>query len=156
MKYKIKGVQLVKRKFLIDNRGQVRHGFRASEGTIGEAYISTVNRGVVKAWHVHSFMTLRYLAVTRPLMVGLVDVRDDSPTFGSFMKLRLNFYGNSYNMLIIPPGVANGYRLYPNDFSDMGVLLNIPDMEHDPGEIERIPIESFPFPFDWGEYKVSG
>lgn len=122
---------------------------------IQEVYFSRVLPDVVKGWHLHKEMTLRYLCVQGSVMVGLVDGRKNSPTFKKAMKIILTNAGDNYQLLVIPPGVWNGFRCPPNTYS-ASTICNIANMVHDPDEIVRASVKDFPVPFDWGEYSVSG
>ena len=100
-------------------------------------------------------MTLRYLCVQGSVVVGLVDGREHSPTFHQTMKLLLTNAGHNYQLLVIPPGVWNGFRCPENTYT-ASMICNVANMVHDPEEIVRASIEDFPVPFDWGHYEVSG
>ena len=167
----IDGVRLYPLAELADVRGSVRRFVRAddpwAEGGIAEVYFSTVLPGVVKGWHVHTKMTLRYCCVVGEILVGLCDGRPGSRTFGYLMRTRLAATGPAdHKILIIPPGVWNGFRCAP-EWPARAILANAPDMVHDPEEVQResaekmldgigragphISVEEF-----WGAYAVSG
>lgn len=151
----ISGCVLLSRNILRDQRGSVMHGLRASEGAypIGEVYFSTVMPNVVKAWHLHHRMELRYLCVYGRVMVGLFDDRNGSPTRGVMLKVHLAPAEGEYGLLRIPPGVWNGYR---SAGESMSIICNIASAEHDSGEIERLHPNRATWPFDWGHYDMAG
>lgn len=133
----IDGVELHDKRTIYDSRGIIRHGLRSDDGhagEIGEVYFSTVFPYVLKAWHLHSEMTLRYLCIFNEVWVGLFDDRAKSRTRGNSLIVRLSSHRDSYRMLIIPPGVWNGFQSGSTD----AVICNIASQPHDPDEITRV------------------
>jgi len=143
---------------LPDERGSILKVWRRDDGVInvediGEVYLSTVKPGVVKGWHLHHDMTLRYVCVSGRVLVGLYDNRSACPTRGTMLKVNLECRGSDYQMLVVPPGVWNGFRSVGEITS---VVLNLPDLPHDPREIERMRPRDAGWPFDWGAYHYAG
>lgn len=120
---------------------------------IGEVYLSLVKPGVVKGWHLHHKMTLRYVCVSGRVMVGLYDNRTESPTRGTMLKVYMEGIGSDYQMLVVPPGVWNGFRSVGDTTA---LVLNLPDLPHDPHEIERMLPRDAGWSFDWGAYYHAG
>lgn len=61
----------------------------------------------IKAWHLHFKQNeIWYVNPTSQLLVGLLDVRNDSPTNGKTMRIVLG--GGKSTLLFIPNGVAHG------------------------------------------------
>lgn len=149
----IRGARLVSRKIIRDERGSVMHGLRADEGLghVGEVYFSTVNPGAVKAWHLHRRMTLRYLCVYGRVMVVLVDLREVAQPLVAAVLLSPS--DEEYHMLVVPPGVWNGYRSMTDSIS---TICNIADLEYDPAEIVRVTPEEAFWKFNWGPYERAG
>jgi len=118
---------------------------------IQEIYFSTINPGVVKAWHGHKIMTLNYVCVLGKVKIGLCDLRLGI-TFGETAQIEIDDNQN-YNLVTIPPGIWNGYK-------SMGggpaIIANAATEVYNPSEIKRIAPQEFPVPFDWGEYEVAG
>lgn len=79
-------------------------GFRAAQ-----INYSTVEPGVVKAFHVHRVQTdLWYVPPEDRVLLVLVDLRKGSPTEGARLRLLL---GDTRSLLVrVPPGVAHGCR----------------------------------------------
>jgi len=143
-----------------DERGRVQRMCRIDDPHIGlrgmkEIYFSTVFPGVVKAWHHHKEMWLRYACIYGMVVVGLYDDREDSPTRGNSMTCHLNMVGKSYKVLCIPPFVWNGFRC-DLEWSDKSIIANCASQPYRPDEIVRMKIEDAPFEFDWGKYEISG
>jgi dTDP-4-dehydrorhamnose 3,5-epimerase len=108
----IQGVTFEPKPIFADARGDVRQFVTAgANGRIGEVYFSTVWPGVIKGYHLHKRMTLRYTCVVGVVLIGLADARPASPTFGRTMVWRLAEGGESYGVLTIPPGIWNAFRI---------------------------------------------
>lgn len=157
----IEGVRYYPKKVFRDSRGAIKHGVRiAFPGTphtedvgydeVGEVYFSTVMPHALKAWHLHSLMTLRYLCVYGTVWIGLFDDRAISPTRGNSILFMLDDNEN-YGMLEIPPGIWNGFQ--SNEYS--ATICNIASLPHDPDEITRLSPKAInekwnlEWPFPW-------
>jgi len=160
----IQGVEIIKRDVIRDLRGSVRHGLRTDEewftsrnGSIGEVYFSEVNPGIIKGWHLHKKMTLRYLCVGSRATVFLYDLREGSPTYKVPMMVELATDGGQYVLLIIPPNIWNAFRVRQGNVN-AATICNLASIPHDPDEISRAPIGSLNFPLNLGTYneKLSG
>ena len=159
----IEGMKVTDLEIIEDERGSVRHMLRWSDPhfeQFGEIYFSTIKPGVVKAWHLHKKMTLNYTCIRGEVMVGLYDLRSESPTFGEQWKIYLADSGPNYRLLTIPPGVWNGFRQSPDmvreAIFDEAWIANCATLPHHPDEIIRMDPVDFPAPFDWGRYEVAG
>ena len=156
---KIDGVVILPRKRLDDDRGAILKAWAADEDlasdwlAVGEVYCSMVVGNAVKAWHLHRAMTLRYICVLGKALVGLYDNRPTSHTRGATMRVVLEDHGEGYQMLIVPPGIWNGFRSLT---AGPSMILNVPDMPHDPREIERMNPRDVPWAFEWGDFGYGG
>ena len=158
----IHGVKITDLKIIEDERGSVKHMLKSSDSHFegfGEIYFSTINAGVVKAWHHHIKMTLNYAVVAGQIVVGLIDLRYTSPTYGD-QELYVLDSRESYKLLTIPPRVWNGFRIPVGSPYQEAIVANCATHPHDPHEIKREDPKNFPARplqgFDWGEYEVSG
>lgn len=93
--------------------------------------------GSVKAWHLHYKQNeIWFVPPTSHLLVGLWDVRDNSPTKGETMKFSMG--GGQTRALFIPHGVAHGST---NLSAEKSLILYFVDQQFDidnPDE-HRIP-----------------
>ena len=109
-----------------DERGTVHHMLRRTDPhfiEFGEIYFTTVYRDVVKGWHRHREMTLNYACIWGRIKLVLFDDRDGSTTRGELVE---RFLGpDDYSLVIIPPGVWNGFKGMADDL-DGGELLHPP------------------------------
>lgn len=154
----IEGVRITDLKIIEDNRGSVMHMLKDTDPHFegfGEIYFATIKPMVVKAWHLHKRMWLNYAAVSGNIQVGLIDLREGSPTFGEYMDVYLSSFGPDYRLLTIPPGIWNGFRVVQGD-TRSAIVANCATEPHDSNEIVRVHPEEFPVPYDWGHYEVAG
>jgi len=107
----IKGVEIHPLRQIPDERGKVMHMLRRDDpwfSEFGEIYFSVVFPGAIKAWHLHTRMTLNYAVPSGRIKLVLYDDRDGSPTRGELQEI---FTGeDSYALITVPPGVWNGFK----------------------------------------------
>ncbi len=149
----IEGVKITDLKVFKDDRGSVRHMMargRPPFEQFGEIYFSSVKPMVVKAWHLHTQMTLNYVCLASSVMVGLVDPESGESSF-SVLNTDSNYF-----LLTIPPGIWNGFRVPLNVPQEEALVANCATLPHDPDEIIRIHPDDFEFKFYWGDYDLAG
>lgn len=98
----------------LDGRGEVTElwskPWTEQQGFIvpQHVYQSATDFGVVKSWHLHQLHTDQFTVTRGKLQVTLVDIREDSPTFGHVNAV---FLGSLRPRLIkIPPMVMHGWK----------------------------------------------
>jgi dTDP-4-dehydrorhamnose 3,5-epimerase len=116
-KKKIEGVEIYELKNFVGEDGFLCEIVRLNKGGYLEAIkdfkvlqinYSEAFPGVIKAWHLHlSQEDLWYVSPNQTVLVGLYDLRKDSPTRKIFMRFALG--GGKSQLLYIPRGVAHGY-----------------------------------------------
>ena len=146
---KIEGVKIIKLKKIPDERGTIYHMLRSSDDhftKFGEIYFSKIYKGAIKGWHIHKQITLNYCVVSGMVKLVLFDIRNNSSTQGNLIEL---FIGDdNYNLVVIPPGVANGHK----GITETALLANVPDVPHDKldvTEMKRIDPHDNDIPYDW-------
>ncbi|HVA22776.1 MAG TPA: dTDP-4-dehydrorhamnose 3,5-epimerase family protein [Chloroflexota bacterium] len=112
----IDGVEILQLRQMMDDGGDFMEVARVSpEGEllarpgmrVSQVNYSRVLPGAVKAFHLHfNQEDVWFVPPTDRLLVGLLDVRQDSPTYEQRMRLVLG--GGQTRMLYIPRGVAHG------------------------------------------------
>lgn len=155
----IEGVAITKLRTIADDRGSVRHMLKTTDShfrAFGEVYFSSINSGVVKAWHLHKQMWLNYACVVGEIVVGLIDLRFGSPTYKQQEMYLLGEDDESYFLLTIPPMVWNGFRIPEASKHEVAVVANCASLPHDPKEIVRVNPDNFTQPFNWGKYRIAG
>jgi dTDP-4-dehydrorhamnose 3,5-epimerase len=112
---RIDGVELRELRRFEEDGGSFNEVMRVSDGEAEDwpgfaprqCSHSEVLPGAIKAFHVHRRQTdLWFVPAGSRLLVGLVDVREESATAGAQMRFVAGA-GRSH-MLLIPPGVAHG------------------------------------------------
>lgn len=143
----IDGVKVVPLRQIVDERGKIMHMLKSTDPHFlgfGEIYYSTAWPGAVKAWHVHTSMTVNNAVMVGRAKLVMYDLRDDSPTKGELLEVFLG--EDNYVLVQIPPGIANGYKAY----GDKQVLLaNCATEPHSPTEMLRIDPFDNDIPYDW-------
>lgn len=143
----IEGVVVSPLRQIPDERGKIMHMLRSDDPEFeqfGEIYFSMVYPGAIKAWHIHTRMTLNYAVITGMIKLVLFDDRSDSPTKGEIQEL---FVGESnYVRVKIPPGIYNGFK---GIGTSPAIVANCATIPHDPDEIQRIDPFSKDIPYNW-------
>jgi len=103
----------------------------------GQINHSEVEPGAIKAWHVHyDQYDVWYVPPRQRLLVGLWDVREDSPTAN--VRMRVVLGAGRAQLLVIPPGVAHGCANLSNEPVDIIYFINRQFNPEDPDE-QRLP-----------------
>ncbi|MCA1567957.1 MAG: dTDP-4-dehydrorhamnose 3,5-epimerase family protein [Acidobacteria bacterium] len=143
----IDGVLVQPLRQIPDERGKIMHMLRSDAPhfeQFGEIYFSVVYPGVIKAWHIHSRMTLNYACVVGMIKLVLYDDREGSPTRDTVQEIYLG--ESNYALVKIPPEVWNGFK---GVGGQPAVVANCSTIPHDPQEIRRMdPLDNH-IPFDW-------
>jgi dTDP-4-dehydrorhamnose 3,5-epimerase len=124
--------------------GDVFHGLKASEPSysgFGEAYFTTVDRGVVKGWKRHNRMVLNLVV---PAGCVQVSVFDDHSSALEIFRLGPEL-PQTYGRLTVPPGL---WVAFGGVGLGLNLMLNIASIEHDPSESDSRAIDAFPW--KWG------
>ncbi len=100
--------------------------------------------GAIKAFHYHQRQTDCWVPVWGMFQVALVDLRPDAPTYGR----KNTFYIGSLRpwQLLIPPGVAHGYKVIG---TGPAMLVYLTDRFYDPEDEGRIPYDDPRIGYDW-------
>ena len=143
----IDGVKVVPLRQIVDERGKIMHMLKATDEhfvAFGEIYFSCAWPGVIKAWHIHTTMTVNNAVVSGHAKLVMYDLREDSPTRGELQEV---FFGeDNYVLVQIPPGIANGYKAYGDK---LVIMANAATQPHDPDEMLRKPFDSDEIPYTW-------
>ncbi|MDX1933069.1 MAG: dTDP-4-dehydrorhamnose 3,5-epimerase family protein [Capsulimonadales bacterium] len=112
----IEGVQLIELRHMVEDGGAFAEIVRFDEEgrllqipefRVRQSSYSLVLPGAIKAFHLHySQEDVWFVPPTDRLVVGLLDVREGSPTYGRTMRPVLG--GGKAQILYIPRGVAHG------------------------------------------------
>ena len=140
----IDGVKLTPLKQIFDERGKVMHMLR-DDSTVftnfGEIYFSCTYPGAIKAWHMHTEMTLNYAVIHGSIKCVLFDDRPGSKTKGNIEEYFLS--PENYLRLTVPPDVWMAFK----GLQTYNLLINTADLLHDPDEVERKSLNYFKYDF---------
>ncbi|MBI1356222.1 MAG: dTDP-4-dehydrorhamnose 3,5-epimerase [Acidobacteria bacterium] len=134
-----------------DDRGYFLEVARMGKGLAGrmnpaEAQVSAALSypGTIKAFHYHQLQADYWTVAAGMLQVALVDLREESPTFG----LRNTLYLGTLRpwRLWIPPGVGHGYKVIGEQ---PAVLVYLTSRQYDPADEGRIPYDDPGIAYDW-------
>jgi len=145
----IDGVRIRRLPRFVDERGWLTVILRDDDDDFikfGQAYLTTCNPGIVKAWHAHKRQWDNFCMVCGTAKVGLYDNREGSPTLGQTQAVILSDLEPT--LLQIPPMIWHGFTPVGNERI---YLLNIPTEHYnaeDPDELRRDPFDP-EIPFDW-------
>ena len=143
----LEGVKIRSLKQFPDERGKVMHMLRNDDPyfqCFGEIYFSCVNSGAIKAWHLHSRMTLNYAVVFGQIKLVIYDPRPDSSTAGQIQEIIMG--DSNYCLVTIPPKIWSGFTGLG---SQVSIVANCSTIPHDPGEITRADVSSPQIPYTW-------
>jgi dTDP-4-dehydrorhamnose 3,5-epimerase len=109
-------VQILDLRMFVDDGGSFNELIRlGDDGSVAalpafrvrQSSYSEVLPGVIKAWHLHDVQDdLWFVPPSQRLLVGLLDVRENSATYKQSMRTILG--GGAAKLLYIPAGVAHG------------------------------------------------
>jgi dTDP-4-dehydrorhamnose 3,5-epimerase len=130
-----------------DERGAVFHMLREDSPTFerfGEIYFSMVYPGAIKAWHIHTDMTLNYAVPVGMVKLVCYDDREGSPTRGNVVELHVGEL--NYCLVTIPMMVWNGFK---GAGTGPALVANCSTVPHRPDEIQRMDPFTDAIPYDW-------
>lgn len=121
--------------------GDVLHVMKKNDAGyagFGEAYFSWVAVGATKAWKRHTQMTMN-------VVVPVGQVRFVFHLVGS-EEFRVEEIGvDRYVRLTVPPGIWFGFQGLAEPQS---LVLNIPNIPHDPKEVEHLALSDIKYEWD--------
>ena len=132
-------IKIRKLSIIENNKGDVLKGFLKSENRdidIKEVYFSEINPNEIKAWKKHKKMTSNLIAVKGEIKI-VIQKKDKSFITEIISK-------KNYKMVSIPPNFWFGFKCTG---SEVGMLVNISNEEHDDLESDQLDIEKIVF--DW-------
>jgi dTDP-4-dehydrorhamnose 3,5-epimerase len=112
----------------------------------GQAYITSTNPGVIKAWYRHREQFDQIAPVSGQVRLVLFDSRQHAPTHGHLMQVMLSA---AQPLLVqIPPGVWHGFQAVGEQPAYL-LHLNAMPFLHGNVDEERLPFDSEHIPYCW-------
>ncbi len=134
-----------------DDRGYFLEIARLQQGMVADFPTATSQvsaalnyPGIIKAFHFHKFQTDFWVPAAGLLQVVLVDFRMSSKSYG--MKNTIYVGALRPWQLLIPPGVAHGYKVIGEQPS---VLVYITNQNYDPSDEGRVAYNDTGIAYDW-------
>jgi len=145
----IKGVKIIECVQHADNRGfltEVAKKSQLPEFEWKQTNFTVAHPNVIKAFHWHQHQFDLWFCTSGNIEAVLFDRRGNSPTQGETQTVILGEY--HYASLLIPSGVAHGYRVVGNKPAGLIYLVS---NEYNPAnsDEERIPFDDPKIGFDW-------
>jgi len=145
----IQGVTVKKLKIIPDDRGRLMEIFRCDDALFekfGQVYMTTVYKGIVKAWHYHKLQTDNFVCIRGRICLGLYDSREDSPTFKQTASFIMSL--EDPILVSIPQLVYHGFKGLSEEES---VVINTPTEPYNHKEPDEHRLDAFDndVPFDW-------
>jgi len=147
----IHGVRLQPMTLWPDDRGYFLELQRLGQGLAAEFPVETTQisaaynyPGSIKAFHYHLHQTDCWVPVMGLLQTALVDLRVGSKTYG----VRNTLYAGVLRpwQILIPPGVAHGYKVIG---AEPSMLVYLTDRFYNPKDEGRIPYNDPHIHYDW-------
>ena len=132
-------------KIITSQEGSVFHFIKNSDSgfkNFGEVYFSSVKKDKIKAWKLHKKMTLNLVVPVGRVLFHFIDGRVDSMDFNKLQTIVLS--QNPYFRVTVPPMFWFGFKGLS---SGLNMISNQADVEHDPNEVIRKPLNAFDV--DW-------
>jgi dTDP-4-dehydrorhamnose 3,5-epimerase len=147
----IEGVQVQSYPLWPDDRGYFLEVMRGGCGLPGSFGLESLQvsaagnyPGIIKAFHYHLEQTDFWVPCAGMLQVALVDMRKESPTFGRKNTL---YVGELRPwQILIPPGVAHGYKVVS---PGPAMLVYVTNRTYNPQDEGRIPYNDPLLAYDW-------
>jgi dTDP-4-dehydrorhamnose 3,5-epimerase len=147
----IRGVEVTPCAVWPDDRGYFLEVMRSGQGPVAtypadstQVSAALSYPGSIKAFHYHVHQRDVWVPSAGMLQVGLVDLRQDSPTFGK----RNTLYVGTLRpwKILIPTGVAHGYKVIGEQ---PALLVYVTDRFYNPSDEGRIPHDDAAINYDW-------
>jgi dTDP-4-dehydrorhamnose 3,5-epimerase len=147
----IGGVRLAGFDLWPDDRGYFLEVARIRQGLAREFAPETTQisaalsyPGTIKAFHYHRHQTDLWIPAMGMIQIALVDLRPDSPTFGSKNTLYVGVLRPW--QVLIPPGVAHGYKVIGER---PALLVYVTNRFYNPQDEGRIAYNDPSIRYDW-------
>ncbi len=114
--------------------GNIFHIYKESiaEFNFKEIYASTIKSKALKGWKKHTKMTMRLFVPSGNVTFQFYD---------EFGHSTVECVGEDrYGYLTVKPGIWFAFR---GSSDASSIILNLADIEHSEGEVQRLPINSF-------------
>ncbi|MBI4050825.1 MAG: dTDP-4-dehydrorhamnose 3,5-epimerase family protein [Candidatus Doudnabacteria bacterium] len=116
----------------------------------GQSTMTVAHPGTIKGFHYHENQEDLWFAATGKAVIVLHDMRSDSPTHKQTDVISAG--RDNYKLVVIPVGVAHGYKVISEDSVIMFYHTTEPYNRSNPDE-KVIPYDDPKIGFDWSKYE---
>ena len=145
----ISGMSLTPLKQINNEKGDIFHVLKSSELSFtgfGEAYFSTVICNEIKGWKKHTKMKMNLVVPVGEIRFVFFDDRRKSKTLDSYYSINLS--PENYYRITIPENI---WMAFQGISKGTNLLLNIANIEHDPGEAINASLQENDY--DWSDHE---
>jgi len=132
--------QLVPRKVIENEKGNILHGLRSDDpefSSFGEAYLSKINGDAVKGWKKHLSATLNLFVVNGEVRFVALS---ESESGGVIKCFDMILHEANHGLLIVPPGV---WLAFGSENHESASIVNISTETHDPLESLNVTFSTY-------------
>ena len=145
----IEGVKVKKLKVIPDERGRLMEIFRSDDEAFekfGQVYMTTVYKGIVKAWHYHHIQRDNFACIKGKIRLGLYDAREGSSTYKQTDEFIMSL--EEPILVSIPPNVYHGFKGLSDEEA---IVINTPTEPYNHKNPDEYRVDAFKndIPFDW-------
>jgi dTDP-4-dehydrorhamnose 3,5-epimerase len=140
-KNKLRKIQVIPLNKIVNSNGDVlkilaknNSGYKG----FGEAYFSNVKWGSIKAWKLHTKMTMNLIVPVGNVKFVFIEKNQN----GTLEYLVEEIGEKNYSRIVVPPGIWFGFI---GTAKSQNLILNIANIKHNPKEIQRLPVDAFDF-----------
>jgi dTDP-4-dehydrorhamnose 3,5-epimerase len=115
----------------------------------GEVYFSTIHPNVIKAWHLHTKISVIYSIIHGSVLCVIHDLRKDKSTYGNFEIIKTK--KKSRFIIKVPNNVWVGFKCTGKDTA---IIANITDDLYSKNKPKRLDPNSSKIRFDWNKERT--
>lgn len=140
----IDGIDINDLRIISNQKGDIYHALKSNDSSFskfGEAYFSTVKKGVVKGWKRHKIMISNLIVPFGEVKFVFFDDRKESRTYKQLNIF--NISKENYKRITVKPGIWFAFEGIKED----NLILNISNILHDPLESDNLDLDNQFFNF---------
>ncbi|MDP8253853.1 MAG: dTDP-4-dehydrorhamnose 3,5-epimerase family protein [Candidatus Kaelpia aquatica] len=148
----IDGVDIKRLNWFKNEKGRLIEILRSDDDIFdkfGQAYLSTINPGVIKGWHLHYNQADNICCVQGSVKLVLKDNREGSRTYGAIEDFILS--GVNSSLIRIPPGVYHGLQCLG---SREAYIFNLTDSLYQKEDPDEEIVDLDDIEYSWEALKI--
>lgn len=150
----MEGINVISLKKITNEKGfllEVQRNDDKDFPGFGQAYITTTNPGIIKAWYRHHKQIDQIALIKGELLLVLYDTRQNSTSYNQIKEIHM--VEKNPLLVQIPPGVWHGFKTISNE---PALLLHINTIAYNfkNTDEDRLPPEDKTIPYQWNEIEL--